>query len=210
VFQITEFTIKILKEGEINFYHVESFLFNMIKQEYGYDYVPKYHWDVVNLEDTYIKPDKNIFLAAVDDSTGELIGTGGLRAYDMDFTFLKDYNPEDTASLCRLFVSKKWRRMGVASEILQCLESFALEKGYSKTYLHTHRTVSGALDFWLSRDYRIILDTHNQLETVHLHKEIMTPADGLMTPSKIKHEPEKSSLSLSLLNPVLGVWGNGK
>lgn len=162
---------------------------------------------MVNLEDAYIKPDKNVFFIAVDNSTGELIGTGGLRAYDSKFTFLKDYNPEDTASLCRLFVSKEWRRMGVASEILQCLESFAIGKGYSRTYLHTHRTVSGALDFWLSRSYRIIMDTHNHMETVHLSKHIMTPGEGIMAGSKFNNNSRKSFL---LLNPVSGVEEDGK
>lgn len=167
---------------------------------------------MVNLEDTYIKPAKNVFFAAVDNSTGELIGTGGLRAYDMDFTFLKDYNPDDTASLCRLFVSKKWRRRGVASEIVQCLESFAMENGYLRTYLHTHRTVSGALDFWLSRNYRITMDTHNQLETVHLQKRIIgADPDGLVSHSKLNRESEKYPLKcVQLLNPVSGVGENGK
>jgi GNAT superfamily N-acetyltransferase len=191
--------------------HVKRFLFNIIKQDFGYGYIPEYHWDVVNLEDTYIKPYKNTFFVAFDKSTGELIGTGGLRSYDNKFTFLRHCNPADTASLCRVFVSKKWRRMGVASEILHYLESFAMENGYSNMYLHTHRTVSGALDFWLSRNYRVTMDTHNEMGTVHLQKEIIpAPQDELMVPPKLSSESGKSPLKYASVNPVSGAWEDGR
>ena len=41
---------------------------------------------------------------------------------------------------------------------------------YDRLYLHTHKDINGALDFWLSQDYDIILDTNNELKTIHMEK----------------------------------------
>ncbi len=148
---------------------VRAFLFRMIKREFGFDYIPEYHGDIVNLEEYYLEPERNTFLlACIGD---RLVGTLGLRAYDREFRGL-NYDPERTASLWRVFVHEDWRRMGVASYLVGIAESFAAEKGYTGIYLHTHKNVDGALDFWLSRGYRIVMDTDNELGTVHMEKSL--------------------------------------
>ena len=47
-------TIKELSSNSEEIKDVRDFLFKMIKLEFGYDYVPEWHQDVVNLEDYYI------------------------------------------------------------------------------------------------------------------------------------------------------------
>ena len=44
---------------------VQKFLFEMIKLEFGYDYVPEWHQDIVNMEDYYIDPERNAFFVAL-------------------------------------------------------------------------------------------------------------------------------------------------
>ena len=39
-----------LKEEYIEKYNIKEFLFNMIKTCYNMDYIPQYHYDIVNLK----------------------------------------------------------------------------------------------------------------------------------------------------------------
>ncbi len=154
-------------------YNVKKFLFDVIKNDFGYGYIPKYHKDIIDMENFYINPKNNIFLLALNTKNGEIVGTAGIRAYDRDFKLLNGkYDLKSTASFCRVFVNKKWRRKGVASALIHSAEEFCGKKGYSKVYLHTQKTVKGSLDFWLSNGYKIVSDTENKLGTVHMEKNI--------------------------------------
>jgi len=123
------------------------------------------------LEEHYIKPKDSTFFLAIHNKTESLIGTLGIRAYDRDFEIFRDvYGPGDTASICRVFVDKKWRRNGIASAMVNSAEIFSRDSGYSKMYLHTQKFVKGSIDFWLSVGYKIVEDTNNELGTVHMEK----------------------------------------
>jgi GNAT superfamily N-acetyltransferase len=180
------FKIKRLQKENISQNNVQEFLFNMIKDEFGYGYVPEYHQDIQDMESYYLDPERNNFFMAIHQETGKIIGTIGIRAYDRDFPLFKNvYNSKTTASMWRVFVDKKWRRNGVASTLVQMAENFCWEKGYEEIYLHTHKTVNGSLDFWISNGYQIVKDTGNQLQTVHMEKnlcKIASPcdADGIL------------------------------
>ena len=155
---------------EIN--DVQQFLFKMIKLEFGYDYVPEWHQDIMNLEKYYVIPNKNNFFVAYLES-GEIIATIGIRAYDKDFPeFRHLYSKETTSSIWRLFVDKRCRRCGLASKMFSIAENFANEIGYDSIYLHTHKTLDGAIEFWSKMGFVVALDSNDELETVHMDKEI--------------------------------------
>ena len=40
---------KELKKEDIKKYEIETFLFKMVKESYGLDYVPEYHYDIKDL-----------------------------------------------------------------------------------------------------------------------------------------------------------------
>ena len=46
--------IKELNNDSEQIKKVQKFLFDMIKQEFGYDYVPEWHQDIVNMDDYYL------------------------------------------------------------------------------------------------------------------------------------------------------------
>lgn len=152
--------------------NVQKFLFKMIKKEFGYDYVPEWHQDIVKIEKYYINPENNNFFVAYDE-TGEIIATIGIRAYDKDFPQLRHlYSKDTTSSIWRLFVDERFRRCGLASKMFSIAENFANESGYSKIYLHTHKTLDGALEFWTKMGFVVALDSNDELETVHMDKKI--------------------------------------
>ena len=78
---------------------VQEFLFKMIKKEFGYDYVPEWHQDIVNMDEYYINPKRNAFFVAYSEDD-EIIGTIGIRAYDKNFEQFKGiYSNETTSSI---------------------------------------------------------------------------------------------------------------
>lgn len=165
------FKIKELLAEHIYSYQVKKFLFNMIRDEFGYGYIPEYHQDIVDLEAYYLTPQRNNFFLAIHPETKKVMGTMGIRSYDKDYPQLKNrYHPETTASLWRVFVDRPWRRNGVASTLVHMAEEFCRENHYEKVYLHTHKNVPGSLDFWLKNGYQILEDTGNGLKTVHMEK----------------------------------------
>ena len=92
--------------------NVQKFLFKMIKKEFGYDYVPEWHQDIVKMDEYYINPKINNFFVAYGE-TGEIIATIGIRAYDKDFPeFRQLYSKDTTSSIWRLFVDERFRRCG--------------------------------------------------------------------------------------------------
>lgn len=160
-----------MQKNDIALYRVKEFLFDIINREFGFGYVPEYHMDICDMETCYLKPKKNTFFLAIHKNTKKLIGAAGIRAYDKDFEIFKDvYDPKSTASICRVFVDKNWRRNGIGSSLVSLAEDFCKRRGYAKVYLHTHKTVRGSLNFWLSNGYEIVKDTKNELGTVHMEK----------------------------------------
>ena len=154
--------------------NVQKFLFFMIKQEFGYDYVPQWHQDIVRMDEYYVSPERNNFFVAYAE-TGEIIATIGIRAYDKDFPeFRHIYSKDTTSSIWRLFVDRKCRRCGLASKMFSIAENFANEVGYDDIYLHTHKTLPGALDFWTKMGFVVALDSNDELETVHMDKKIQS------------------------------------
>ena len=165
-------TIKPLKYDSKEIKKVQKFLFKMIKEEFGYDYVPEWHQDIVRMEDYYINPQRNNFFVAYYE-TGEIIATIGVRAYDKDFPeFRHSYSNETTSSIWRLFVDRRCRRCGLASKMFSIAENFAKTVDFDKIYLHTHKNLDGALEFWTKMGFVIILDADDELETVHMDKKI--------------------------------------
>lgn len=154
-------------ESEIE--SIRRFLFDMIRREFGYGYIPDYHRDIMEFRKHYLNPPGNTFISA--SLGGKVIGTLGLRAYDREFEGLS-YDPETTAGLWRVFVHEDYRRRGIASLLVGIAEAHAARMGYRRMYLHTHKHVRGALEFWLSMGYRVTLDTGNELNTVHMEKPL--------------------------------------
>ncbi|MGN0176297.1 MAG: GNAT family N-acetyltransferase [Methanobrevibacter sp.] len=164
--------IKELSKDSKEIANVQEFLFKMIKLELGYDYVPEWHQDIMKLEKYYINPERNNFFVAYTKN-GEIIATIGIRAYDKDFPeFRHLYFGDTTSSIWRLFVDKQYRRCGLASQMFSVVENFAKASNYDNIYLHTHKTLNGAIKFWTKMGFVITWDVNNELETVHMDKKI--------------------------------------
>ena len=56
--------------------------------------------------------------------------------------------------------------------MVSVVENFANQKNYENIYLHTHKTLDGALEFWKKMGFIVSLDANDELETVHMDKKI--------------------------------------
>lgn len=164
-FEILELNEKLSEK-----YDVEKFVFKMIKDSYGLDYVPEYHYDVVGMNEYYINPKRSNFFIAVSEDD-KLIGTAAIRGYDKNYV-IKDrtYTNKCTASIYRLFVDPDYRHNKIASTMLKSIEDFCEKEDYNEIYLHTQRDSYGALPFWLNRGYVIVEDTQDEMGTIHMEK----------------------------------------
>lgn len=172
MWSIMNVIIKKLTDNPKLLVDVQNFLFKQIKMELGYDYVPEWHQDIIHLEEYYIKPEKNNFFIAFNESN-EIIATIGIRAYDKNFVEFKGkYSKESTSSIWRLFVDKRYRRCGLASKMFSVAEDFAKNSGFENIYLHTHKILPGAIEFWTKMGFIISLDANDELQTVHMDKQI--------------------------------------
>ena len=125
------------------------------------------------MDEYYINPKKNNFFVAYTQ-TGEIIATIGIRSYDKDFPeFRHLYSNDTTSSIWRLFVDRRCRRCGMASKMFSIAENFANKVGYDDIYLHTHKTLPGAIEFWTKMGFVVALDSNDELETVHMDKKIV-------------------------------------
>ena len=89
-----------LKAEHLSEYGVEDFIFKMIKESYGLDYVPEYHFDVKDLNNYYISPSKNSLFMAIDNDTNQLIATAAVRGYDRkDNIKNRNYNMNSTVAV---------------------------------------------------------------------------------------------------------------
>ena len=63
-------------------------------------------------------------------------------------------------------------RCGLATKLFKAVEKFSNENDYEEIYLHTHRNLNGALEFWLKMGFKVTIDTNNELQTIHMEKKL--------------------------------------
>ncbi|MCG5218553.1 GNAT family N-acetyltransferase [Streptosporangium sp. KLBMP 9127] len=123
-------------------------------REFGYGYRPEWHWDVVDLAGTYLRPGGHTLVVAVHE--GEVVGTTAVRAGGPKSPphprRLADRYPDDsTAQLFRVYVDPAHRRHGLARRMVRLACDFvAAHGGYKIVYLHSDTRVEGAEAFWRS------------------------------------------------------------
>lgn len=163
--------IRQIREDNAEIDAAKDFLFTQIDKEYHICPTPKFHYDIFDLEEYYISPDKSNFFVAVDGE--RIVATAAIRPYDKDYEFFKGiYSNEDTASIWRLMVDKQYRRNGLARILVEEMEKYAREVGYDRIYLHSHRYLEAAIPFWKSCGYAITVEEDDYDETSHMIKNL--------------------------------------
>ncbi|MGC5662834.1 GNAT family N-acetyltransferase [Micromonospora sp. WMMD723] len=131
-----------------------SVMLDTFYRDFGFGYRPEWHADVIDLDGTYLTPDRHaLFVATKGD---EVVGTTAVRAAAPKSPphprFLAERYPDDTtAQLFRVYVRPGHRRCGLARALVGLAVDFVTRQPrYRALYLHTDTRVAGAEPFWRS------------------------------------------------------------
>jgi len=138
-----------------------------VEEDFGTPYDPAYHRDINDLAGSYLEPPRHTLLVAIDDATGEVVGTGGIRVGRLrggPEDLVRRYAGDDTAQLVRIYVRRDQRRRGIARAIVQACLRFAIDDGgYTIFALHTFPHSPGALAFWQSMATQVGEQPHTDI-----------------------------------------------
>jgi GNAT superfamily N-acetyltransferase len=133
-------------------------MLRIFEDDYGYGYQPEWQWDYDDLAGTYIEHPRQTLLLALDAASGEVVGTGAIRAggpRSPAWLAARYQPPEQIAQIVRLFVHPAHRRRGVARLLVDELQRFVQGVGgYRVICLHTE-TVP---EFWQRLGCQLIHD----------------------------------------------------
>jgi GNAT superfamily N-acetyltransferase len=161
-------------------------MLRIFEDDFGYGYNPAYHTDVDEMQAVYLAHPRHTLLLALDDATGALLGTGGVRSGGLKPEFnhawlVERYDPETTAQLVRVYTARESRGRGVARALVAALLHFVAEEGsYTVVALHTDPKSPGAERFWRSLPTTLILDDRDG-PSGSLHFEMDIPAVAKLT-----------------------------
>ncbi|WP_226669831.1 GNAT family N-acetyltransferase [Metabacillus litoralis] len=162
--------IQTVKKVEIH--QVGDFLEKTMKSVFPYPLSEASKKDITEMDTLFLEKEKATFLAAFKD--GKVVGTIAVRPYDDRFATLKNrYEIQTTCEIVKCYVDQDLRREGIGSALFSHIEQYCKEAGYKTMYLHTQKFFPGGLSFWQKKEFTIILDELDAMETVHLEKVIL-------------------------------------
>ena len=125
-----------------------------IAEDFGEAYDPVVHADIDDPIAHYAPGTGPFLLVALDDSTGEVIATAGVRSGRLrpgltPPAVVDRYESGTYGQLVRVYVRKDARRRGIARGLVRAvLDKIARDGHYSRVALHTYRHSPGAVAFW--------------------------------------------------------------
>lgn len=130
--------------------------------------------DLQKLEEIYLQPEHATFLAAYSKE-GKVIGTIAARPYDGRIQPLQGvYDLATTTEIARCFVAPEWRRSGLGSKLVAEIIPFCKEAGNETLYLHTHRFLPGAVNFWVKQGFTMAYEDNDPTWlTVHMDRKVL-------------------------------------
>jgi sarcosine oxidase, subunit beta len=156
-----------------------ALMLRVFEEDFGYGYKPEFHADVDDMQAVYIDHPRHTLIVAVDDDTGEVVGTAGVRSGGLKPEFnpswlVARYDPQRTAQLVRVYVARGYRGAGVARALVERTMRFVAENGtYSVLALHSDPRSPGAERFWRSMPTTLILDDRDGPSgSLHFEMEI--------------------------------------
>ena len=141
-----------------------ALMIRIFEEDFRTGYVAAHHWDVDDIARTYIEPPHNVLFVAIDDDTGEIVGTGGVRGGTLKpgvspNELVERYRVSPPAQLVRMYVAAEHRRRGIARALVDATLSFIASDGSrSAIALHTYRHSPGAVDFWAAIGAEVVVD----------------------------------------------------
>jgi SAM-dependent methyltransferase/GNAT superfamily N-acetyltransferase len=162
----------------------QALIRRVLDEDLGMPYTPRFHFDVDQPEIVYLNEPRQALFIAIDDASGEVIGTSGVRtggpqSPPFPSSFTDNYAWGSTAQLTRVYIAADHRRRGVATTLVEAARRFIVAVGnYECIYFHSDLTSVGAEPFWRSIG-RLVFDprpeTGDPKSSVHFELPMHVP-----------------------------------
>lgn len=176
------YSIAVRRATSVDIDQVRAILHASFENDFGYGYVPEWHWDVDRLQETYIDNARQpMFVAALSPTNSPddprvldepsaydedvIVGTAGLRIGGPTATAVppevaeRYVDRQSVAQLVRVVSHPELRRTGVARGLVGAAVTFAREDAQFRTIcLHTNALVPAAVSFWRSMGFTEVPD----------------------------------------------------
>jgi GNAT superfamily N-acetyltransferase len=136
--------------------HAREVMLRTVREDFGDDHDPRIHADIDDMAAWYLTPAGPFMLVAADPSTGEILGTAGIRGGALKEglsppNLVERYRDGRTGQIVRVYVLRAHRRRGIARRLVAAvLDRARSERHYDAIALHTYPHSPGALPFWRS------------------------------------------------------------
>lgn len=146
------FSIRLATPADIP--DARALMTQVVREDFRSEYDPAHHRDIDDIEGGYLTPPRHALFVAVDDASGAIVATGGVRGGWLRHGPAEiegRYDDERTAQLVRIYVRREYRRRGIARAVVRRVLQFIIaDSGYEMIALHTFPHSPGALVFWES------------------------------------------------------------
>lgn len=156
-------TVRVPRPDELE--ETRALMIRVIEHDYGYDYQSRWHEDVDDPKGFYLEHPRQTLLVAVDDRTGQIIGTAGVRVLRIaapphPAEILERYDRQRTAELTRVFVLPEARRRGIGRALVEAARAWVAEVGgFDLIQFHSRTAVA----FWRAMPTTEVLDNRRQV-----------------------------------------------
>lgn len=187
-------TVRVPRPDELA--EARALMIRAIALDYGYDYRTTWHEDVDDPASFFLAHPRQTLLVAVDDGTGRIVGTAGVRVLRIaapphPAEILARYDRERTAELTRVFVLPEARRRGIGRALIDAARRWVAEVGEFDLIQFHSRT---AVEFWRAMPTTEILDNRRRIgsgpEDGQVYFEMRVPGVGPNRSDEVKQRQE--------------------
>lgn len=164
--------------------------FAVTLEEHGYGPDPKWHWDMLRPQETYLDNPRQPMFVAIDDQ-GRIVGCSAIRIGGPlspphpKWLSERYQDRQAVAQLMRVAVHPHYRRRGLARRLVAAAHRFVQEEhGYRVLYFHTNTRHPAAEPFWHSLGAEVVFDARGtefdadkRFDTVHFELPLNSVLD---------------------------------
>lgn len=123
--------------------------------------------DLQNFGAAYLTNYHSGFFVAYDEQNN-IAGTIGLLEYNNRFNHF-NYRSKPTCEVVKLYVEPQYRRLGLATKLVEEINRLARQQNIERLYLHTHPFLKGAKEMWQKNGFNVTLQEDVPVwQTIHM------------------------------------------
>src|SRR5688572_15172494 len=117
-----------------DFAEARAVIVRVLDEDLKTGYQPQHHWDIDDIQATYLDNRRNALFVAVDHASGRVVGTIAVRADGPNSPphpawLAERYAPDTACQLFRAYIAREQRRRGVGRAAVEAARRFIRDEG---------------------------------------------------------------------------------